>query len=50
MEERYKTFLEAICFYIDNDKYPTLETVRGFAKLALNQMDGDQEAEDDDVD
>ena len=46
MEERYKTFLEAIRFYIDTEKYPSIETVRGFVNLALNlkgKEDGDQD-------
>ena len=46
MEERYKTFLEAIRFYIDNEKYPNFDIVRGYVNLALNpkeKKDGDQD-------
>ena len=47
MEVRYKTFLEAIRFYIDNEKYPNFDIVRGYVNLALNPLnqkkDGDQD-------
>ena len=47
MEERYKTFLEAIRFYIDNEKYPSFDIVRGYVNLAPNPLnqkkDGDQD-------
>lgn len=47
METRYRTILEAIRFYIDNEKYPSLDIVRGYVNLALNPLnqkkDGDQD-------